>query len=355
MRIAVGLSGGVDSAVALALLKEKGHDVFGVMMKLWNGEYKTTKKHACYGPNETEEIERAEAVCREVKVPFYIFDCSEEYKRIVLAYFRTEYMSGRTPNPCIKCNHEVKFGLLPHLIKQAGLSFEKFATGHYARIVYDDKLNRYVLMKAVDKAKDQSYFLYRLTQDQLSKTVFPLGSMLKHEVVCLAKMKHLPVNPEEESQDFYAGDYRKLVGSEPSKGDIVDINGKVLGKHNGIWNYTIGQRKGLGISFTQPLYVISIKGERNEIVVGTKQQAMRSSFIVNDIAYGALNSINPPLRATVKIRSNHRGSPARIVRVSGSIIQVQLDSPCNAITPGQSAVFYNKDKVLLGGIIDSVI
>ena len=260
MKILVGMSGGVDSSVAALLLKEQGHEVVGATMKIWSDEkhkrlapsVKTEScKDACYGPNEKEDIEEARKICEKIGIPFYVFDCSKEYEQIVLDNFKQEYLSGRTPNPCIRCNSLIKFDVLPFIAKKSGLEFDKFATGHYARVEEGENA-RFMLKKGVNPKKDQSYFLYKLRQDQLSNIIMPLGGYEKAQIRDIAKNAGLKVYDKPDSQDFYSGDYNELLEVKPAPGDIVDKNGKVLGKHEGIWNYTIGQRKGLGIAHSSP-------------------------------------------------------------------------------------------------------
>ena len=271
MNIVVGMSGGVDSAVATLFLKEKRHNLSGAIMTIWDESANPgliAKGNACYGPDEGEEINEARKVCDFLGIPLHVVDCSKQYSKIVLKYFRDEYRCGRTPNPCVMCNQNMKFGILPSLLSKRGVEFDKFATGHYCRVEYSDKRGRHLLKKGVNKKKDQSYFLYRLTQEQLAKACFPLGEMTKEEVRSIAEKAGLPVKYKAESQDFYSGEYGDLISADDAPGSIVDVDGKVLGRHKGIWNHTIGQRKGLGIAHTHPLYVIKIDSEKNEIVLG---------------------------------------------------------------------------------------
>ncbi|MCK5201256.1 MAG: tRNA 2-thiouridine(34) synthase MnmA, partial [Spirochaetales bacterium] len=248
MKIAVGLSGGVDSSVAAALLLEQGHDVIGVMMKhSQDGKYKTDNRPACFGGDEQEEINAARKVTETLGIPFHVIDLTKEYEEIVLNFFRSEYLAGRTPNPCIKCNQQLKFQLLIDKSKILQ-DFTFFATGHYARVEFNSMTNRYLLKRAEYIKKDQSYFLSQLTQNQLSRVMFPLGELTKLEVREIAAKYKLPTSDKEESQDFFSGDYKDLFENLPPKGDIVDGSGKILGRHSGIISYTIGQRKGLGIS-----------------------------------------------------------------------------------------------------------
>ncbi|MBN2187835.1 MAG: tRNA 2-thiouridine(34) synthase MnmA [Chitinispirillaceae bacterium] len=356
MKIAVGMSGGVDSSVAALLLKKEGHDVTGVTMKIWrngrNGH--TPKGNACYGSDEERDIERTEKLCKSIGIGYRVIDCSEQYETIVLDYFRKEYRSGRTPNPCVKCNQEIKFGVFPELAKKAGLRFDRFVTGHYARTSFDTGRNRWLLMKGLDSRKDQSYFLYRLSQEQLAVVHFPLGGLKKDDVRKIAKEAGLAVHDKEESQDFYSGDYADIVGEKSLPGDIVDASGAVLGKHSGIWNYTVGQRKGLGVAFREPLYVLSIDAEKNRVVAGTEKEARRSVFTVTDCSWIALEKPEAGFSAKVKIRSATPEAACTIEPMDDNSLRVSFSEPHSGITPGQSAVFYDNDLVLGGGIIDKI-
>jgi tRNA-uridine 2-sulfurtransferase len=354
MQVAEGMSGGVDSSVAALLLKEQGHEVTGVSMSIWDGPEEKTcaSRHSCYGPDEQSDIEEARAVCSNLDIPFRVFDCAKEYKEIVLGYFRSEYASGRTPNPCVKCNHLVKLGALPQMARQAGLSFDCFGTGHYAQIVQDGQTKRYFLEKAKDLTKDQSYFLYRLSQEQLSTLLLPLGRLLKTEVRDIAKARGLPVAEREESQDFYCGNYQDLLNFKARDGEIVDKSGTLLGRHKGVWNYTLGQRKGLGIAHKEPLYVVKLDPNQNTVVVGPKEEVLSTSFLVHDLNWIAIEELAERRQVAVKIRSAHKEAPATIEPLPENKVKVTLTIPQEAITPGQSAVFYAGNTVLGGGIIE---
>jgi tRNA-specific 2-thiouridylase len=353
-RVIVGLSGGVDSSVAAFLLQKEGHEVIGVTMAIWDGQFKVTGKHACYGPDEQGEIEEAKEIADRLGIPHHVFDCSSEYKESVLTYFRSEYLSGRTPNPCVKCNQLIKFGLLPTMAEKAGIPFEHFATGHYARVELDKISRRYILKKGVDPRKDQTYFLYRLSQDQLSRILFPLGGFSKSGIRDIAKKAGIAAADKEESQDFYSGDYKELLEAEEKPGEIVDTNGNILGHHKGIWNYTIGQRRGLGIAFTEPLYVVDLNNETNRVVVGTRLETYRSSFIVSDLNWISVENIDKKTDVMCKIRSAQKEQDATIEPITGGEVRVEWLQPNDGITPGQSAVFYDGELVIGGGIIQSV-
>ena len=346
MRIAVGLSGGVDSSVTAAMLKQAGHEVVGVTMKLWReGKYKGGERDACFGPHEVEDIERSQALCDSLDIPFHVFDVYEDYERIVLDYFRNEYLSGHTPNPCIRCNSFIKFGVLPELALKSGLEFDKFATGHYARIVERDGL--FHLLRGVDEGKDQSYFLYRLTQRQLSRTLFPLGGMRKTEVRALAAKFGLAAKDRQESQDFYSGDQAELINTPDRVGNIVDTSGKKLGTHKGFWHYTIGQRRGLGVASTHPLYVVELNACRNEVVLGDASDVQHHEIDISDTKW--ICGEEPKGEFGVKIRSVSQIIPC----VYGNN-HISCQNGLLAAAKGQSAVLFQGEEVLGGGIITGV-
>ena len=345
MRVAVGLSGGVDSSVAAALLKRAGHDVVGITMKLWReGKYKGGEKDSCFGPKEAEGIAMAESLCRSLDIPFHVFDVFEDYEKIVLEYFRNEYLGGRTPNPCVRCNSFIKFGILPELALKSGLAFDKFATGHYARIV--ERGGSFHLLRGTDETKDQSYFLYRLSQAQLSRTMFPLGEMRKKEVRQLAAEFGLAARDSAESQDFYSGDQEELLDTPDREGDIVDTSGKVLGHHRGFWHYTIGQRRGLGVAAAHPLYVVDIDACRNRVVLGGAADVQHHEIDISDCAW---TNGEPEGELGVKIRS-----VSQIVPCNYRNGHVSCPDGVLAAAKGQSAVLFRDDEVLGGGIITGV-
>ena len=354
MNIAVGMSGGVDSAVAAYLLKQEGHNLVGAMMTIWDDSVEIAASdipssgNACYRPDKEQDIRDAQEVCDFLDIPLHVIDCSKQYTEIVLQYFRDEYRDGRTPNPCVVCNQNMKFGILPSLLTETGFAFDKFATGHYCRVEYSEKQQRYLLKKGVNDRKDQSYFLYRLTQDQLKKTYFPLGNMQKEDVRIIAEKAELPVKYKEESQDFYNGDYGDLIAAEADPGNFVDLDGNILGQHRGIWNYTVGQRKGLGISHCNPLYVVEINAEKNEVILGEKD-SLKSKILTAkniNIIYDTI-----PETATAKIRSASPAVPCEITDVSADSFSISFYDEQLAITPGQSVVLYDGDYVIGGGVI----
>ncbi|MDR3330869.1 MAG: tRNA 2-thiouridine(34) synthase MnmA [Endomicrobium sp.] len=356
MKILVALSGGVDSAVTAYLLKKQGHEIIGIMMSIWDDSFSisTTKSvnDACLG-SEDENIKTTYKIANFLKIPLHILDCHEEYKKIVLENFRNEYKEGRTPNPCILCNAYIKFGVLPLAIKRNGISFDKFATGHYANIKFNNSLNMYQLCKAIDQKKDQTYFLYRLTQKILSEAIFPLGKYTKNQVRNIAEKIKLPVAKKHDSQDFYCGNYSDILQFPVNPGYIINKNGKILGKHEGIWNYTIGKRKGLGISggMQEPLYVVNILAKQNVVIVGTKKDLYSSSLIAERVLWESIPIPEGYIEATAKIRQQHKPAKAIIIPQKKNHVRVEFYEPQMSITAGQSVVFYKNNIVLGGGII----
>lgn len=353
--ILVGLSGGVDSSVTAYLLKKEGFNVIGATMSVWDNSIKAPAGgNACLSPDEKEDIEKTKEFAQLIDIPYYVFDCSKEYNQIVLDYFKKTYLSGRTPNPCVRCNQMVKFGVLPDIARKSGIEFDYFATGHYAQVEFNSITKRYNLKKGINLKKDQSYFLYRLSQQQLASLLLPLGIYTKEQVRKIAKDAGLTVHDSEESQDFYCGDYSDLLGVDNTAGDIVMRNGKIVGTHQGIWNYTIGQRKGMGVAYTEPLYVLELDAKNNKVIVGVKEEVMNSSFFVNDLNWMAIEKLTEKMEVHVKIRSAQTGSMAIIEPFDDQSIKVHFHQPVDAITPGQSAVFYDNDIVIGGGVIDKI-
>ena len=354
-RVLVGMSGGIDSSIAAYLLKKQGYEVSGVTMSLWKDGrvfHGDATKAACFSPNKQEEIDKARAICDKLGIEHTVLDIADLYESTILKNFRDEYLNGRTPNPCIWCNQKIKFGAMVEYARAAGLQFDYFATGHYARI--EEENGRFCLKRGLDPLKDQSYFLYRLSQRQLSTTLFPLGSMTKADVRSIDVDLGFHPEDQSESQDFYSGSYSDLLDVEPTLGDIVDTQGRVLGRHNGIWNYTIGQRKGLGVSAPKPLYVISLDVTKNRVVVGYEESTVNTVVRASNLNWVSIEELPAPIRAGAKIRST--GTPVACeVRIDEQDrLCAVFDTPVKAATPGQSLVVYDNDRVLVGGIIDSV-
>jgi tRNA-specific 2-thiouridylase len=343
-RVAVALSGGVDSSIAACLLQEAGYEVMGVTMKLWSEKRRTCPSAA--------SIRHAENTCRTLGVPFHLIDLENEFKHHVIDYFCGEYARGRTPNPCIACNHTIKFGCL--LDRAKSLGADCFATGHYVKIEHFNKT--YHLLKGADAGKDQSYMLYRLGQDTLNRVLFPLGDYTKSQVRELARQKGLSAADKPSSQDicFIASDYgtflRQYVKATP--GEIVDSRGKLLGKHKGTAFYTVGQRHGLGLATAEPLYVMGIDPDKSRLIVGSKKDLYCSRFIASELSW--VSGKQPPesIAVTVKIRYRSPDVAATVYPSEGSA-EVSLQQPQPAVTPGQSVVFYKDNEVLGGGIIES--
>ena len=330
MKVAVGISGGVDSAVAALLLKEQGYDVVGVTMTLGRAD-------------EAKSLAEAKAAAERLGIPLKVFDFSAEWKREILQYVSETYLGGRTPNPCVRCNETVKFGLLPHAAFEMGC--ERFATGHYARLV--SRLSSPVLCRAVDHMKDQSYFLYRVKPEILARTVFPLGELTKDEVRAKARQFGLEVAEKGDSQDFCGGDPMAIVGEPDREGEVVTVDGKVIGKHRGYWNYTVGMRKGLGIGGGTPYYVVALDAAPNRVIVGFKDDAVAREFKVVDRVGFLTSGKDSASPLSVKVRS--AGEPRGPVTVEGD--SVKCPNGIAGVAPGQSAVFYDGDVVVGGGII----
>ena len=357
MKVVVAMSGGVDSSVAAALLKHQGYDVVGVMMETWSGDVLPTKRdsRACYGPDEGGDVEDARSVARSLEIPLHILDLRAEYRSEVLDYFCHEYLSGRTPNPCVRCNRRIKFDALIRKAEATGIKFDYVATGHYAQVQYDESRRRYLLKRATDLRRDQSYFLVGLSQEQLSRCIFPLGNYTKEEVRIMAVRFGLTVGNKPKSRDFIAGGYSPVLKAIAQPGLILDRQGNILGKHCGIQFYTIGQRRGLGISSKLPLYVTAIDPERNAIIVGSKEEVYGSEFLASELNWIAIEKLEERIQVKAKIRYLHKEAVATVIPLDGDRVHVKFSEPQMAITPGQTVVFYQDDTVIGGGTIETSV
>jgi tRNA-uridine 2-sulfurtransferase len=352
--VVVGLSGGVDSAVTALLLKEQGYKVIGVIMQVWSGDCSPSDvkiNHSCYGPDEADDIIEAGKIAEKLGIEFHVIDLRDEYEKVVLDYFRAEYAEGRTPNPCVKCNWKIKFGALVDKTRESGIKFDYFATGHYANVEYDEETKRYQLKRAKDQLKDQTYFLSFLSQEQLKHCIFPLGIYNKSEIKEKAKCFGMKLEEKSESQNFAAMGHKSLLEGTSEPGNFKDLNGKTLGKHKGISFYTIGQRRGLGISAPEPLYVISINKEENTVIVGTREHLLGTELVAKNCNWIAFGKLEEEIEVTAKIRYVQKEDPALITPQDDGSVKVQFYVEQSAITPGQAIVFYQDDIVIGAGII----
>ncbi len=349
-RVVLAMSGGVDSSVCAVLLQSKGFEVVGVTMQIAEGR---AGAGSCCGLEAAEDAGR---VAYKLGIPHYVLNFRNIFKEKVIADFCQEYKQGRTPNPCIRCNQYIKF---EHLLKKARqLNADYIATGHYARIDFDKKKKRYLLKKGIDPHKDQSYVLYTMSQDQLRHTLMPLGKLTKSKVRAIARKKGLPVAERPESQEIcfvpgndYGAFLKKQIPRIASPGPIVNREGEVIGEHQGIIFYTVGQRKGMGIAARQPLYVISIDKKSNTVVAGKKEDAYSKELIADSLSFISKKKPKMPFRAKVKIRYLHPAASAKILPEGKDRVRVKFDQPQWAVTPGQAAVFYQGHTVLGGATI----
>ncbi|MEE6207891.1 MAG: tRNA 2-thiouridine(34) synthase MnmA [Alphaproteobacteria bacterium] len=355
MKILVGMSGGVDSSVVACMLKKQGHEVIGATMSIWDKNTKFNGDiHAdsCFSPHEEQDIQVAEDICKKLDIPYHVLDCSARYKQMVLENFKHEYRAGRTPNPCVMCNSYIKFNALPEEAAAQGIEFDKFATGHYSQILFNEQSGRYEIKRGIDQTKDQSYFLYRLNQQQLARVLMPLGGLTKKQVRELAAEFGLPVSEKPDSQDFYSGDINDILQNEPQIGNFVTRDGKILGQHKGIWNYTIGQRRGMGIAAERPLYVLGFNKDKNEVIVGFEEECQSSGLIAENLNWSAISGLSEPLECDAKIRSSQQPTAVKVIPLEDDKIEVRFFAPQKAIAPGQSVVLYQNDIILGGGIIE---
>ncbi|MGB2620858.1 MAG: tRNA 2-thiouridine(34) synthase MnmA [Candidatus Acidiferrum sp.] len=362
--IAIAMSGGVDSSTVAAVLQEQGHPIVGLTMQLWNQrrlpelQGDGPKQHRCCSLDDVYDAKR---VAQHLNFPHYVVNFEHQFERRVVRPFVDQYLSGRTPIACTNCNTDVKFEPLLRMARQIGA--ERLATGHYARIRKNEDTCRWELLRARDDSKDQSYFLWGLSQEQLSRSEFPLGELTKEEVRAFARRTNLPVAEKPESMELcfvptgnyvqFIQAYAKDAGISLSRneGDIVTEDGAVIGHHNGVHNFTIGQRKGLGFAAGKPVYVLSIDTEKNRVVVGDDEALRTTTFEVEDVNWVSIDRPSSPLHAQVKIRHKHEPAPALVEALDDSHARVTFDAPQRAITPGQAAVFYDADRVLAGAWI----
>ncbi len=366
-RVVVGMSGGVDSSVAAALLKEQGYDVVGIMLRLWSepasgeDDGESAVENRCCS---LESMSDARRVAAKLDIPFYVVNVEEPFQRTIVDYFYDEYAAGRTPNPCLRCNRHIRFTLL--LERALALGADYLATGHYVRVDDDPLTGRRRLRRGVSDEKDQSYVLHVLTQDRLRHALFPLGEYTKPQVRAMAAERGLPVAAKPESQEICfvaANDYRGFMRryadatgrAAPRPGPIVDMSGTRLGEHSGLAYYTVGQRKGLGVSAREPLHVLRLDASRNAVVVGPASALERDSFTVRQITYTSGDEPREPFEADVKVRYKAQPVSALVTPLRDGRAAIRLREPQSAVTPGQAAVFYGgatRDEVLGGGLIE---
>jgi tRNA-specific 2-thiouridylase len=362
--VAIAMSGGVDSSTVAAVLQEQGHPIVGLTMQLWNQrrlpelQGDGPKQHRCCSLDDVYDAKR---VAQHLNFPHYVVNFEHQFEQRVVRPFVDQYLAGRTPIACTNCNTDVKFEPLLRMARQIGA--ERLATGHYARIRKNERTARWELLRACDESKDQSYFLWGLSQEQLSRSEFPLGELTKEEVRALARRTNLPVAEKPESMELCfvpTGNYVQFIQAyskdagislSQAEGEIVTEDGAVVGHHNGVHSFTIGQRKGLGFSAGKPLYVLSIDPTNNRVVVGDDDSLRTTSFEANGVNWVSIEQPLGPIRANVKIRHKHEPAPAAVAPLDATTARITFDAPQRAITPGQGAVFYDGDTVLGGAWI----
>lgn len=354
-KVVVGMSGGVDSSVAACLLKEQGYDVIGVTMQIWQEENPETVEEngGCCGLSAVDDARR---VAWSLGIPYYVMNFRKEFKASVMDYFVDEYLHGHTPNPCIACNRYVKWEAL--LARSMEIGADYIATGHYARVMQLPN-GRYTIQNSVTAAKDQTYALYNLTQEQLSRTLMPVGAYTKDEIRQIAEEHDLAVAKKKDSMEIcfipdndYAGFIERSVEHVPGPGNFVDQDGNVLGRHKGITHYTVGQRKGLNLAMGRPVFVTEIRPETNEVVIGDSEDVFSDHLICENVNWMAVDGLHGEERTVMaKIRYSHKGAPCVIRELEDGRVECQFETPQRAITPGQAVVFYENDYVFGGGTI----
>jgi len=363
--IAVAMSGGVDSSVVAALLARQGRNVVGLTMQLWNQRRlpELSSENATGRCCSLDDVYDARRVAEQIGIPYYVVNFEQQFEQQVVKPFVEEYLAGRTPVPCTLCNNYIKFDRFLEMADAVGA--HHIATGHYARIRYDESSGRFQLLRAVDGGKDQTYFLFGLTQQQLARTLFPLGELNKPEVRDLARGMDLAVAAKGDSQEIcfvpngdyaaFLSAYLKDIGVEPqaTEGEIVTTGGRKLGNHDGVHHFTVGQRRGLGIATGAPLYVIATEPQTRRVIVGSNDDLLRDRFFARDVNWISIAGVNTPVPAQVKIRNKHAAAPATLFATGDpGRAEVVFDEPQRAVTPGQGAVFYDGDLVLGGGWIE---
>lgn len=355
-KVMLGMSGGVDSSVAAAVLLEQGYEVIGVTMQIWQ-EMDEDRKMVEGGCCSLSAVDDARRVANKLNIPYYVLNFRDIFKEKVIDYFIDEYKQGRTPNPCIACNRHVKFEAMLDKAKSMGIDY--IATGHYAKIEYDEALGRYLLKKSVTAAKDQTYALYTLTQDQLSRTLMPIGSYYKDRVREMAKEIGLTVANKPDSQEICFvddNDYGRYISENTDTkiipGYFVDTKGNIIGKHKGIVHYTIGQRKGLGLSMGKPVFVVDIDVEKNKVIIGDNEDVFKDTLTARDMNWISINNLTSEMSVTAKIRYSAKEAEATVTPIGEDRVMVKFKTPVRAITPGQAVVFYDGDVVVGGGTIE---
>lgn len=350
----VAMSGGVDSSVAAYLMQKAGFDCIGVTMKLfYNEDIGISRENTCCS---LEDVQDAQSVCWKIGMPYYVFNFSDRFRQDVIDRFIAAYENGITPNPCIDCNRYLKFDKLYHRARELDRTY--VVTGHYARITRDPRSGRFLLQKGIDASKDQSYVLYTMTQEQLAHTIFPLGGMKKEETRAIAEAQGFINARKHDSQDLcfvQSGSYADFIASQTGKvyppGDFIDSTGRVLGRHRGIIHYTVGQRKGLGIAFHQPMYVAAIDPAANTVTLAPEEELFSRELLVKDINLITADALDAPMRIYAKIRYRQSEQPALITQIDKDTIRLVFDEPQRAPAKGQAAVFYDGDTVVGGGTI----